>query len=278
MDVVVAEALRGSRSWGHRVAQTDITDAQKHETMSTHPCVVLLRYKDNIYIMLVNMRGEVLAQVCHAVSALLHALYGLQLKWEPHSEHVTELTIMDTGVSMCRKGVVRSLQENLVGREWERWVPRDSQNARFTMRSVLPTLYANSAWFAASKADVLTNFRSICWGMGYGVYPACWWLSGMSRFASAHGLRDILPMHVLRRWYQEGRQKRQAESPPQKLIPQPLSLPFIGKLSVCATQRLSQQIARRKTRAGSGTALPQVAPLGTSTHSTQLTPSPIPPG
>ena len=91
--------------------------------------------------MFVNTKGDLLAQVCYAVSALLYSLYGLQLKWEKLSKFVTwgvvELAVTEQGVSMCRKGVVRTLTNGLLGREWERWVPRDSSNARFTMKSVL---------------------------------------------------------------------------------------------------------------------------------------------
>ena len=103
--------------------RTHSTDGQGQQPLSTRPCVVLLRYTDTIYIMFANMKGELLAQVCYAVSALLHSLYGLQLKWEKHDEFVTwgvaELTLSTTAVSMCRKGVVRSLQDDLIGREWE---------------------------------------------------------------------------------------------------------------------------------------------------------------
>ena len=63
---------------------------------------------------------------------------------------------------MCKKGVVRTLQDDLIGREWEQWVPKDSSNAGFTMRSVLSTLCSNFVWYVARKSDILTNFKSIC--------------------------------------------------------------------------------------------------------------------
>ena len=91
-------------------------------------------------------------------------------------------------------------------------------------------------------------------GPGVGLYPTGWWLSGMSRFISTHGLQKLMPMHVLRKWFQEGKQKRQEESPPQQHVHQPMLLLFIGKLSVCHFQRSSQQIARRKTGTGTETA------------------------
>ena len=154
-----------------------------------------------IYIVFANMNRELLAQGCHAVSALLHGLYGLNLKWEQHSDFVAwgvAEVVQPTSISLCKKGVVRPLHDKLVGQEWERWVPSNSTNARFTMGSVLPTLYNNSTWYAASQSDVITNFRSLCWGLGFGLYPTGRWLSGMSRFIAAHGLVKIMPMHVLR--------------------------------------------------------------------------------
>ena len=75
----------------------------------------------------------------------------------------------------------------------------------------------------------------------------------MHRFILSHGMHHVMPMHLLRQWYQEGKQKRQHECPQQQHVPKPMTLPFIGTLSLSAPQGLGEQIAKRKTGTGTGT-------------------------
>ena len=42
---------------------------------------------------------------------------------------------------------------------------------------MLPSLVAKSLWYAGDKADVVTNCRSLIWGLTIRGYPMNWWSS-----------------------------------------------------------------------------------------------------
>ena len=127
---------------------------------------LLSRFKDNIYIVFMNVLQELLPVVRRSVMCFPQCLYGVPLKWEP-----TELTVswgecswrvLPLGFSLTRKGVVWDLQSAGESAEWQRWIPAGSANARFTLASMLPSLFLKSVWYAASTGDplfVLPPFR-----------------------------------------------------------------------------------------------------------------------
>ena len=52
------------------------------------PMVLLSTYRDNVYMACLNIPVEVEAAVDAALACLLRQLYGIKLKWEPHSQLV----------------------------------------------------------------------------------------------------------------------------------------------------------------------------------------------
>ena len=48
--------------------------------------MLISRYRDNIYQLLLNVQSELIEQVKTFVSLFLHKIYNLKLKWEPHGE------------------------------------------------------------------------------------------------------------------------------------------------------------------------------------------------
>ena len=95
----------------------------------------------------------------------------------------------------------------------------------------------------------------------------------MSRFIASHGLNHIMPIHTLRERYQEGKQNQQQECPKQHYIPQPMVLPFRGKLGLMTPPGLSEQIAKRKTGTQTTTEHSQVTPMGPADARAETPPS-----
>ena len=134
----------------------------KKRTSDT-PAVIISRFRDNVYIAVISINPVVIPRVKKAVMPLLVVLYGLPLKWEPHTEGVTwgeAFVNMDgEGVTLCRKGATHRLEH--IGTKgvlcgWEKWVSVDSANARYTVNSYLPSLFLKSVWYAATAKDVIT--------------------------------------------------------------------------------------------------------------------------
>ena len=53
------------------------------------PLALFSRYRDNIYLICVNMGPALLAHVRFVTSVFLRIVYGIPLKWEPHDGAVT---------------------------------------------------------------------------------------------------------------------------------------------------------------------------------------------
>ena len=70
------------------------------------------------------------------------------------------------GFSFTRKGVVLSLADGWADAELLTWILALSANARFTLTSMLPSLFLKSLWYAGSHDDLLANFRSLTLGGG----------------------------------------------------------------------------------------------------------------
>ena len=64
--------------------------------------ILLSRYRDNIYICLLNASNEELGLLRNIIELLLHSTYGIKLKWEPHGDWVIcgeeVLRVTDIGV------------------------------------------------------------------------------------------------------------------------------------------------------------------------------------
>ena len=99
-----------------------------------------------------------------------------------------ECTVRCPGLDGClwlmRKGAARTVDDAAQGECW-RWV---SPNARF-MRSLLPAIFAKSLWYVWSFADVVSNLRSLVWGLGIAALGGSLGLEGAVS-ASGHASVD----------------------------------------------------------------------------------------
>ena len=82
----------------------------------------------------------------HATYALLKAIYGIPLKWEPTPTVTTwgvcQLSVTTQGPRLWRKGVSQSVDAPQA--EWHSWAPAHAPNARMTLGARLPTLLNDS--------------------------------------------------------------------------------------------------------------------------------------
>ena len=173
------------------------------------PMVFLARFRDNIYIFLINM-PDALAEVLQpVVFQLLRSMYRLPLKWEVHGATVQwcEAAIPNTReLRLLRKGVVLDLNcFSADEAEWARWLPASAPNSGRVMQAQVPSILQKSPWFALQWRDVYANIRSFLWGLGVLGYPHRWWKPPLDRFFTQHALRSRFPEAVIESWYKEGR-------------------------------------------------------------------------
>ena len=170
--------------------------------------VFLSRYRDNIYISLLNVKGEIAHKVRIAVSALLHSIYGIKLKWEPHGDVVTwgegALSVQQDGLHLHRKGVVPAL--HAPEPEWLNWVDASSPHTRNVWASQFPSLLQKSIWYALTPQDIRDNLRSLCWGVGRKGYPSKWWSGTLGRFHRMY-LSRVVGLQQLQAWVIQGKRK-----------------------------------------------------------------------
>ena len=183
----------------------------KKRTSDT-PAIIISRFRDNVYIAVISINPVMIPGIKKAVMTLLNVLYGLPLKWEPHTEGVTWgeafIDMGSEGITLRRKGAtheLRHMQTKGVLCEWDKWVSVDSANARYTVNSYFPSLFLKSVWYAACAKDVITNFRSIAWGIGARGYPGDWWSPLLKKFLVKYKLDELIPMPVFERWRREAK-------------------------------------------------------------------------
>ena len=172
--------------------------------------IILSRYRDNIYICLLNFPEEDKPLIKVVITHLLAKVYGINLKWEPSSpDSVTwgEATISFTnkGTSLTRKGEVYSLDNLTDSPEWDTWVDYSSPHARLVWRSHFPSVLHKCIRYALTLEDVRANLRSVMWGVGVKGYPSRWWLPTLRKFYRSTTLDRILPLDLLLMWVREGR-------------------------------------------------------------------------
>ena len=197
--IALSEALKGWKNWD----QLSLLNPPQEHT----PALMLSRFKDNCRIFLISIPPS-LHQPCRAFCfAFLSALCKMSLKWEHHHPlapwGTATVSISKAGPSLMRKGT--TLSANAPRAEWPTWPPVYAPNARTTLRSHLPALMLDSIWFALSSADVVRNFRSIAWGLGYCNYPSVWWRTSVHRFLHNYVLPQVVSTNQLMLWVSEGR-------------------------------------------------------------------------
>ena len=202
MDFVVSEARRGWWGWATRPSDPAVP-------VSTTPGILFSRFRDNIYIIFMNIHPALFPRVRHAAKHFLDCLYGVPLKWEPTDLRVSwgecSWKPLPLGFSLTRKGVIWDIAEGAELGEWLRWVPARSANASFTLASMLPSLFLKSLWYAGSTADVQANFRSLLWGVGWHSYPKHWWLPCLTRFLRKYNLLEVFSLGSVTTWVREGK-------------------------------------------------------------------------
>ena len=92
--------------------------------------------------------------------------------------------------------------------EWLRWVPSISANAQFTLASMLPSLFLKSICYAASREDLVANFPSFVWGVGWHAYHRDWWLPCLEKFLCKYNLLPIVSLRSVATWVREGKRAR----------------------------------------------------------------------
>ena len=185
----------------------------KKNTQPVEPVMVILmsRYRDNIYVLLINIDGELMPVVKTFVSSLLHYTYGIRLKWEPGSPNEVvwgegRITSSGSMLSLTRKGVTLNLDDPLQF-EWLRWVDGFSPHARVVWRSHFPSLLLKCLWYALNHEDVIKNFKSLMWGVGYKHFPSKWVVPILRRFYDQHRLDRVVSLPILLGWIKEGKVK-----------------------------------------------------------------------
>ena len=96
----------------------------------------MARLKDNVYVVLCSILGEMQARLRVALESPLQVIYGIAFKWEEHGMQVnwceSMLTRCEGRWALFRKGVCLSLpmsaQEHQDDYEWAKWTPITSPN------------------------------------------------------------------------------------------------------------------------------------------------------
>lgn len=139
----VRDFLRGVNPL-YAVVSECLASGPREELVRETPFVLISRYRGNRYLCLGNCSPTLFVVVKEALTAPLHSVYGICLKWEPHGSRNTwgEGSIAPKGckVSLLRKGVN---MDGEVG-EWERWVDVTSPQSKVVWQSQF-LLYCKNA-------------------------------------------------------------------------------------------------------------------------------------
>ena len=129
----------------------------------------------NLYICLLHIPDSEVAFIKEIISLLLGATYGIKLKWEPSPDNVVwgegTLNTRPTTVSLTRKRVFPVLGEPDTIPEWDSWKDLCSPHTRLVWRSQFPSILQKCVWCALTTDDLITNLRSVMWGLGVKRYP-----------------------------------------------------------------------------------------------------------
>jgi hypothetical protein len=176
------------------------------------PMIVIGRFRDNCYMLFLNMPPTMKPHAMRILEGFFLSLFGLPMKWEPQPTPTcaewgeSRLSLSPCSISLRRKGVTLELTPGKG--EWLRWVVVGSQNARFTLKSMLPSLALKLIWMAANVEDLIMNFRSIFIGLGWHGYPTPWWKPCLTRFLERYDLFQLFSYFQLMQWVRVGKSHR----------------------------------------------------------------------
>ena len=181
--------------------------------------VFLARFRDNVYVFLINMSDALAAVVQPNIFQLLRAMYGVPLKWKVHgatvqwckfaiSDGVTSAWLVKGYFSTCSV-FLRTRRSGLFG-----YLP--APNAGPVMEAQVPSILQKAFWFALQWRNVYANVRSFLWGLGVLGYAHRWWKPQVDRLCTQHALRSRFLEAVVEGWYKGGRAK--SREPPAGLM------------------------------------------------------------
>ena len=175
------------------------------------PLVIISRYRDNIYICLANVPPSASGAIAHAISILLHSIYGIRLKWEPHGDRYVwgegSIGVQGGELSLIRKGAFLDVPPP-EDQEWEKWVDTSSPHAPMVWRSHFPSLLIKCVWYASNTECLRANLKSVLWGVGVKGYPARWRRGALRSFYYKAGLERVVTFKQLREWAVDGKEWR----------------------------------------------------------------------
>ena len=97
-----------------------------------------------------------------ALSVFLHLVYGVRLKWGPHTAVATwgegrsGLSLQGSLALLWKPGTV-SLNGDPLGEEWCKWVDCWSPHGRLVWRSQFPGLLIKCLWYAVDTPSFALN-------------------------------------------------------------------------------------------------------------------------
>ena len=102
------------------------------------PCVMMARFRDNIYVFLINVPPAWREPLLHIVMSMLQCMYQVPLNWEQHGDTVQWCEMSIPGGSdlrLLRKGIVLSLDDVDPSQcEWDWWLSASAPNAGKVMK------------------------------------------------------------------------------------------------------------------------------------------------
>ena len=116
--------------------------------------------------------------------------HGADVVW---GEGVISTCVPRCGFSLLRKGASVTLEEALSS-EWRHWVCPQLPNARLVWRSMRPSLFSKSLWYARSGIDVVVNLRSLVWGLTFAGFPTAWWTPQFRRCWAKYRLSRLFAL------------------------------------------------------------------------------------
>ena len=185
------------------------------------PTVLLSRFMDNNYIGYVDFSSaDACQQVVQFTQVFLDTLYNIPMKWEPsgpvndwcESRVVTspELALLMKGVTFQPPDTDSPEPDLLI---WDRWVDRESPNARSVLHSMLPKMAGTALTYAQKELHMQINVASIVRGCAYKAYPRSWWWPPPRTTMRAAHKEHLLPTTLVSKWVGEGRAFRTAFGP-----------------------------------------------------------------
>ena len=181
---------------------------QVHHTIQD-PAIFLSHYMDNNYICLFNVLEDLRSAVRELGRCSLAQIYCIPIKLEPGGPCVTWCEgSRSTAGSLVMKGVPhKPLSPTNICTMWTHWPDPWSPNCPLVLQSMLPSLVNKALVLCSAAFFRIQNLQAIIQGCHFKSYPwSGWWLTMRVRLRNVSLLSEV-PLHRVRTWYNEGKQK-----------------------------------------------------------------------